>query len=255
MNFIQREGDSSSVPPTLTIAAATTSSSLPAATGGDKDKDKPLRSTSESGGGSESGSGKSENGSTTGGSLAPVPPATSISLICVTGEPDFDVIRVWGENVTQVSLHFLSSRLKSTELNTWQRLEREGSLEAISNAIRSGYSSYSVSELGIPGLRHFFYKSRPHVQVTGPEFEEPYEDLQERRRYEALSVPLWINVDASHRLITLYQLIQDAVHAKSGQEKTLKLQYLRTEKEGILGWVRTSPLFVTDSPTHLPRSR
>ena len=64
----------------------------------------------------------------------------------------------------------------------FQRLEREGSLDAISNAIRSGDSAYSVSELGIPGLRHFFYKSRPRVQVTGPEFEEPYEDLQERRR-------------------------------------------------------------------------
>jgi vacuolar fusion protein MON1 len=65
---------------------------------------------------------------------------------------------------------------------TLQRLEREGSLEAISNVIRSGDSVYSVSKLGIPGLRHFFYKSRSHVQVTGPEFEEPYEDLQERRR-------------------------------------------------------------------------
>lgn len=66
--------------------------------------------------------------------------------------------------------------------DTRQRLEREGSFEAISNAIRSGDSTYSISELGIPGLRHFFYKSRPHVQITGPEFEEPYDDLQERRR-------------------------------------------------------------------------
>ena len=69
-----------------------------------------------------------------------------------------------------------------TGLTTLQRLERDGSLEAISNVIRSGDSAYSVSELGIPGLRHFFYKSRSHVQITGPEFEEPYEDLQERRR-------------------------------------------------------------------------
>jgi hypothetical protein len=159
---------------------------------------------------------------------------------------------VWGENVTQVGLYFLSSRRRFAELNTWQRLEREGSLEAISNAIRSGYSSYSVSELGIPGLRHFFYKSRPHVQVTGPEFEEPYEDLQERRRYACrYPIRFWTDVDASHRLITLYQLIQDAVHAKSGQEKTLKLQYLRTEKEGILGWVRLS-LLLCDGLTHSP---
>ncbi|KAF9778763.1 vacuolar fusion protein MON1 [Thelephora terrestris] len=168
--------------------------------------------------GPDSGSGDGENGSTTGRSPSPGPSTTSIGLICVTGEPEFDVIRAWGENVIQ-------------------RLEREGSLDAISNAIRSGGSSYSVSELGIPGLRHFFYKSRSHVQVTGPEFEEPYEELQERRR-----------------LITLYQLIHDALHGKSGQEKTLKLQYIRTEKEGVLGWI-TQPfeLYATLSPI-LPKS-
>lgn len=40
-------------------------------------------------------------------------------------------------------------------------------------------------------------------------------------------------------MITLYQLIHDSLHGKSGQEKTLKLQYLRTDKEGVLGWVCT----------------
>ena len=92
------------------------------------------------------------------------------------------MIRTWGGNVVQVGSCFLS-KLWLVKPHTLQRLEREGSLEAISNAIRSGDSTYSVSELGIPGLRHFLYKSRPHVQVTGPEFEEPYEDAQERRRY------------------------------------------------------------------------
>ncbi|KAF9645158.1 DUF254-domain-containing protein [Thelephora ganbajun] len=189
VNFVRREGDSSLVLPTSTIAAATTNSS-----------------------------GDGENRSTAGSLSGPDPFPTSIGLICVTGESDFDVIRVWGENVIQ-------------------RLEREGSLEAISDAIYSGDSAYSVSELGIPGLRHFFYKSRSHVQITGPEFEEPYKDLQERRR-----------------LITLYQLVHDALHGKSGQEKTLKLQYLRTDKEGVLGWI-TQPfeLYVTLSPI-LPKS-
>jgi len=217
VNFVRRDGDSSSVPSTSAVAAATTSSSLPAATGGDKDKDKPSMSTSELGDGSERGN-HSESGSAAGSLPTSGPSATSIGLICVSGESDFDVIRVWGENVIQ-------------------RLEREGSLEAISNAIRSGNSTYSVSDIGIPGLRHFFYKSRPHVQITGPEFEEPYEDVQERRR-----------------LITLYQLIHDALHGKSGQEKTLKLQYLRTDKEGVLGWI-TQPfeLYVTLSPM-LPKS-
>ncbi len=40
------------------------------------------------------------------------------------------------------------------------------------------------------------------------------------------------------RLITLYQTLHDAIHAKSGQESTLKLQYIRTERESVMGWVR-----------------
>ena len=35
----------------------------------------------------------------------------------------------------------------------------------------------------------------------------------------------------------MYQVIHDGIHAKSGQESTLKLQYLKTEKESIMGWV------------------
>ena len=40
------------------------------------------------------------------------------------------------------------------------------------------------------------------------------------------------------RLITLYQILHDGIHAKSGQEGTLKLQYIRTERESVMGWVR-----------------
>lgn len=176
MNFIRRDGDSSSVPSTSTVAAARTSGSLSATSGGDKDQDKSSPSTSES------GSQDSEIRSQADSLSALGPSTTSIGLICVSGESEFDVIRVWGENVIQVGPCLLFQTL-TPEPNTLQRLEREGSLEAISNAVRSGDSAYSVSALGIPGLRHFLYKSRSHVQVTGPEFEEPYEDVQERRRY------------------------------------------------------------------------
>jgi len=37
--------------------------------------------------------------------------------------------------------------------------------------------------------------------------------------------------------MTLYQTLHDGIHAKSGQEGTLKLQYIRTEKESVMGWV------------------
>lgn len=39
-------------------------------------------------------------------------------------------------------------------------------------------------------------------------------------------------------LITLYQILHDELHAKSGQViGPLKLQYIQTEKECIMGWV------------------
>lgn len=45
-----------------------------------------------------------------------------------------------------------------------------------------GETEYTVADLGVPGLRHFVYKSRPHVQVTMPLFEDPYDDPNEKRR-------------------------------------------------------------------------
>lgn len=87
---------------TPTVAAAATNNSLPAAMGGDKDGDKPSTFTLESGDSSELGSGDGENRSGAGSLLIQEPSETSIGLICVTGESDFDVMRVWGENVIQV---------------------------------------------------------------------------------------------------------------------------------------------------------
>lgn len=40
------------------------------------------------------------------------------------------------------------------------------------------------------------------------------------------------------RVVTLYQIVHDALHARSGQEQgPLKLQCIRTERETIMGWV------------------
>lgn len=52
------------------------------------------------------------------------------------------------------------------------------------------------------------------------------------------------------RIITMYQVVYDAIHAKSGQSGPLKLQYIRTEKEIVTGWasisVRARDLLLTD---------
>ncbi|KAJ7288158.1 trafficking protein Mon1-domain-containing protein [Mycena rebaudengoi] len=143
---------------------------------------------------------------------------SGIGLVCISGGAEFDTIRSWCDSATE-------------------KMEADGTLDAIATAFRSGQTEYSVAELGIPGLRHFLYKSRAQVQITCPTFEDPYDNIDERRR-----------------LTTLYQILHDAIHAKSGQEATLKLQYIRSEKESVMGWI-TQPfeLYITLSP-RLPKS-
>ncbi len=45
------------------------------------------------------------------------------------------------------------------------------------------------------------------------------------------------------RITTLYQILYDSIHAKSGQEAGLKLQYIRTDTESVMGWVSRVLLF------------
>ncbi|KAG1885013.1 DUF254-domain-containing protein [Suillus subluteus] len=143
---------------------------------------------------------------------------SGIGLVCISGGGEFETVRAWCDIVTQ-------------------KLNDDGSLDTLARAVDSGKTSYFASQLGIPGLRHFVYKSRSHVQITLPAFEEPYDTL-----------------DAKRRIVTLYQIVHDAIHAKSGQTGNLKLQYIRTEKEIVMGWI-TQPfeLYVVLSP-RLPKA-
>jgi len=47
----------------------------------------------------------------------------------------------------------------------------------------------------------------------------------------------FLNLLLCHRITTLYQILHDYIHAKSGQGGGLKLQYIRTETESVIGWV------------------
>ncbi|KAH9950658.1 trafficking protein Mon1-domain-containing protein [Amylocystis lapponica] len=184
----------------------------------------------------EEGSSRPDN--STAPEETPVAEKTSpeVGLICVSGSADFEAVRNWCDTVTQ-------------------RLEQDGLLAAISTAITRRETEYSVSDLGVPGLRHFMYKSRPHVQVTMPLFEDPYDDTNEKRRCASRpSRNLTLLIFLLLRLIILYQTLYDAIHAKSGQESTLKLQYIRTERESVMGWI-TQPfeLYLSLSP-RLPKS-
>ena len=139
----------------------------------------------------------------------------SICLVIISASGDFDSVRKWADVATQ-------------------RLNEAETLKQLVKAAQK--SAYSVEELGIPGLRHFFYKSRANVQITGPVFDglDPSGENDMASREED-----W------ERLFGLYRLVWDAIHAKSGQECTLKLQYVRTEKVCVMGWVSGVP---SDSP-------
>ncbi|TBU27209.1 trafficking protein Mon1-domain-containing protein [Dichomitus squalens] len=157
----------------------------------------------------------SSNSSPSSSSTGRVP---EIALVAVSGSADFELVRGWADN-------------------TIHRLSHDSLLKNLNDAISQGSTEYSVSNLSIPGLRHFIYKSRSHVQITMPLFEDPYDSPNEKRR-----------------LVTLYQTLYDAIHAKSGQEHTLKLQYIKTSQESVMGWI-TQPfeLYIALSP-RLPKS-
>ncbi|OCB87145.1 DUF254-domain-containing protein [Sanghuangporus baumii] len=176
----------------------------------------PQRSEAESSSGCQM-----QSTSTTGNSTPNEPVSEKASqpiglgLICLSGGGggEFETIRAWCEDA-----------IKS--------LETSGSLDSLARTIRRGHTEYDVSVLGVPGLRHFIYKSRPHVQVTHPEWGQDYDDTETRRR-----------------LITLYQVVHDNIHGKSGQKETLKLQYIKTNREAVMGWI-TQPfeLYIAVSP-------
>ncbi|ORY27778.1 trafficking protein Mon1-domain-containing protein [Naematelia encephala] len=141
-----------------------------------------------------------------------------------------------------VGLVFVSADRDAFEdLRGWkdivmEKLETDKTLAKIQAAIPQ--HEYSVSAVGSPGLRHFIYKSRQHVQITSPAWEAPYDQ-------DALS---------RQRVVTMYQRLHDAVHSRSGQSSPLKLVYTKSENEACLAWI-TKPfeLYITVTP-HLTKS-
>jgi len=144
--------------------------------------------------------------------------SVAVRLAVVIPDKDgFERVRQWAGSVTDA-------------------LSSSGLLQSISSAVRA--HTYLPMDIGVPGLRHFVYKSRSLVQITMPGWTKPYDNLDDRRR-----------------LVTLYQTLHDAVHARSGQPQgPLKLQYIRTDKESVMGWA-THPfeLYLAMSP-RLPKS-
>ncbi|KAJ4489371.1 trafficking protein Mon1-domain-containing protein [Lentinula edodes] len=212
----------------------------------------------------------------------------SITLVCISGGSDFDSVRAWcDEAVEKLSTSLPSSSSSVSTSNSPSMLSSSLSkatapgitLSASNSPVNHtatssfhhlrthiSHSSYAISELGIPGLRHFVYKARGLVQVTYPVWEEDEVyvardtggDINDKGKVGEKNEG---ETDEKKRIITLYQLVHDAIHAKGmsnpgkGEAReSLKLQYLRTETEAVLGWI-TQPfeLYLTLSPL-LPKS-
>jgi len=102
-----------------------------------------------------------------------------------------------------------------------------GALDAVAKALDNQF--YSVSELGIPSLLHFLYKSKSAYQFTCPRLESPYITKSEQKR-----------------LFRIYQRVHKRVHRF---KKPHKVYYQVSQSETVVGWVTGGfELYATFSP-------
>ncbi|KAF9409978.1 Vacuolar fusion protein mon1b [Podila epigama] len=113
---------------------------------------------------------------------------------------------------------FEMSKVKEKVVN---ELEAGGMLSLLETYAAAGpRGGFTVGDVGIPGLRHFLYKSRTNVQFTMPEVTEPYTSLAARKR-----------------LMRQYQHMNERMHRKT---RPLKLLFHIGEFETMLGWATSS---------------
>ena len=100
-------------------------------------------------------------------------------------------------------------------LLSFKKLNKHHCLKSISDSIRRG--DFSISQSGIPELRHFLYKSRSTAQFTSPRFEAPYTTSEDQQR-----------------VFRLYQYLHQRLHSNS---RPLKILFHVGPNETLLGWV------------------
>lgn len=96
-----------------------------------------------------------------------------------------------------------------------ERLKKRNTFQMLLEELQT--PSYSISQVGIPDLRHFIYKSRSSGLFTSPEVEAPYTSEQQRER-----------------LLELYQYLYSRIHNSA---RPLKYIYYAGERENLLAWV------------------
>ncbi|XP_061543144.1 vacuolar fusion protein MON1 homolog A [Phycodurus eques] len=96
-----------------------------------------------------------------------------------------------------------------------ERLSKRSAYQALKEALSS--RSYSVTQVGIPELRHFLYKSKSSGLYTSPEFPLVYQSEEEQER-----------------LMGLYQDLHSYVHHPT---RPLRSFYRCGETENMMAWV------------------
>ncbi|XP_028854340.1 vacuolar fusion protein MON1 homolog A [Denticeps clupeoides] len=108
-----------------------------------------------------------------------------------------------------------------------ERLRRRSAWQALQEALRC--PSYPVSQVAIPELRHFVYKSKSSGLYTSPELPVPYQTDEEQER-----------------LMVLYQYLHSCLHHPT---RPLCSIYRCGETENLFAWVTSGfELYLCFSP-------
>ncbi|CDH59496.1 vacuolar fusion protein mon1 homolog a-like [Lichtheimia corymbifera JMRC:FSU:9682] len=121
------------------------------------------------------------------------------------------------------------------DMSEWKStlVESMKARNVLDSVIEASEKHYTVDDVGAPGLLHFLYKSKTHVQFTCPNFSGPYTNNSVNRK----------------RLHRLYHYAYDRMHCRA---RPMKLYYHEAEKEILLGWITSSfevyVVFTPDTP-------
>ncbi|KAM4588856.1 vacuolar fusion protein MON1 homolog A [Odontesthes bonariensis] len=108
-----------------------------------------------------------------------------------------------------------------------ERLSKRSAYQALKEALKC--PSYSLTQVGIPELRHFLYKSKSSGLYTSPEFPLVYQSDEEQER-----------------LMGLYQDLHSCLHHPT---RPLRSFYRCGETENLLAWVTSGfELYLCFSP-------
>uniref|UniRef100_A0A1A8S9T2 Vacuolar fusion protein MON1 homolog n=1 Tax=Nothobranchius rachovii TaxID=451742 RepID=A0A1A8S9T2_9TELE len=108
-----------------------------------------------------------------------------------------------------------------------ERLSKRSAYQSLKEALKC--PTYPVSQVGIPDLRHFLYKSKSSGLYTSPEFPDVYRSGQEQER-----------------LMGLYQDLHSCLHHPT---RPLRSFYRCGETENLLAWVTSGfELYLCFSP-------